>query len=115
MVSAQDNAHLTGESTSLVCVQLKKWDFEKIFNKSDGDFQQLLCKKTVSEGCARCKKIWLTFQYFDVFLHIQDIFLQTALLAKKKNPFNLEGHFSMILVLGLILVKPAVLAKESNH
>ena len=61
------------------------------------------------------KNIWVTFQYFDVFLHIQDIFLQTALLAKKKNPFNLEGHFSMILVLGLILVKPAVLAKESNH
>ena len=56
LVSAQDNAHLTGESKSLVCVQLKKWDFEKIFNKSDGDFQQLLCKKTVSEGCALCKK-----------------------------------------------------------
>ena len=52
----KDNAHLIGESTSLVCVQLKKWDFEKIFNKSDGDLQQLLCKKTVSKGCALCKK-----------------------------------------------------------
>ena len=29
----------------LVCVQLKEWDFEKIFNKRVGDFQQLLCKK----------------------------------------------------------------------
>ena len=63
LVSAQDNAHLTGESTSLVCVQLKKWDFEKIFNKSDGDFQQLLCKKTV-QVCTVQKKILMTFQYF---------------------------------------------------
>ena len=45
LVSAQDNAHLIGESTSLVWVQLKKWGFEKFFNKSDGDFQQFLCKK----------------------------------------------------------------------
>ena len=33
LVSAQDNAHLTGESTSLVCVQLKKGDLKKSLTK----------------------------------------------------------------------------------
>ena len=84
-------------------------------NKSDRDFQQLLYHNQFQKDVHCARNIRMTFQYFDVFLHIQDIFLQTALLAKKKKSFNLEGHFSMILVLGLILVKPAVLAKESNH
>ena len=39
------SAHLIGESTSLVCVQLKKRGLKKFFNKSDRDFQQFLCKK----------------------------------------------------------------------
>ena len=95
LVSAQDNAHLTGESTSLVCVQLKKWDFEKIFNKSDGDFQQLLCKNTVSEGCALCKKylgdisvFWrfpICTRHFPLFLFLGLIFVQTAVLSKNNN------------------------------
>ena len=45
MVSAWVNVELMGESTRLVCVQLQERDFEKkIFTKSDGDFQQLLCQ-----------------------------------------------------------------------
>ena len=39
LVYAKDNAQLMGESTLLVCIQLKERDFEKkIFNKSVGDF-----------------------------------------------------------------------------
>ena len=45
-----------GESTRLVCVQLKERDFEKKNNKSDGDFQQLLCQNQFQRDVhALCK------------------------------------------------------------
>ena len=47
MVSAQDNAELLEENADLVCVQLKGRNFENVFNKSDGNFHQLLCKNQI--------------------------------------------------------------------
>ena len=70
LVSAPDNAQLMGESTRLVCVQLKERDFDKnVFNKSYGDFQQLLCQNQFQRDVHCAKNISMTFQYFDVFLH----------------------------------------------
>ena len=63
LVSAWVNVELMGESTRLVCVQLQERDFEKkIFTKSDGDFQQLLCEKHFQRDVHCAKK------YFDDIL-----------------------------------------------
>ena len=56
-------------------------------------FSTITMPKSVSEACALCKNIRMTFQYSNVFLC---------------------EIFSFILVLGLILVKTAVLAKDIN-
>ena len=70
LVSARVNVQLMGESTRLVCVQLKERDFEKkIFNKSDGDFQQLLCQNQFQRDVYCARNIRMTFQYFDIFLY----------------------------------------------
>ena len=79
LVSAWVNVKLMGESTRLVCVQLQERDFEKkIYTKSDGDFQQLLCKKILT-----------TFWYFYAFRYetvsfisvLGSILVQTSVLA----------------------------------
>ena len=76
MVSAWVNVELMGESTRLVCVQLQERDFEKkIFTKSDGDFQQLLCKKHFQRDVHCAKKyfddilVFLRFPLREGFLH----------------------------------------------
>ena len=57
LVSARVNIQLTGENMRLVCVQLKGWDFEKkLFNKRDGDFQQLQCQNQFQTH-VHCAKI----------------------------------------------------------
>ena len=71
MVSAQDSAHLIGESASLVCVQLKKRDFEKksltkmmeILNLREKQFQRdVHCAKNISMTF----QVTITLQLFEI-------------------------------------------------
>ena len=43
--------------------------WKKIFNKSDGDFQQLLCQNQFQRDVYCARNIRMTFQYFDIFLY----------------------------------------------
>ena len=81
---------LMGESTHLVCVQLKERDFEKRLLQK----QIITMQKSVSQGCALCKKVF--GRHFGILT------------------FSYMRHFPSFLVLGLILVQTAVLAKENN-
>ena len=94
LVSAQDNAQLIGESTSLVCFQLKERDFEKMSLTKVMEIFNNYYAKISFRGMCTVQKIlgWhfsiLTFSYtrhFPSFLFLGLILVQTAVLAKGNN------------------------------
>ena len=103
MVSAQDKAKLLEESADLVCVQLKGQNFENVFNKSDGDFQQLLCKNQIQRDVHCAKKYLDDNSVFDVFLYetFSFIFGRVLSFVKCKKKEQSEFFFKIWFLLTL--------------
>ena len=75
LVSAWVNVELMGESTHLVCVQLQEQDVEKKNLTKVMEISNNYYATISFRGMCTVQNISTTFQYFDVFLLVQDIFL----------------------------------------
>ena len=75
LVSAWVNVELMGESMCLVCIQLQEQNFEKKYLTKVMEISNNYYATISFRGMCTVQNISTTFQYFDVFLYVGDIFL----------------------------------------